>query len=96
MINIHTIKPLDEEAIIRSAKKTGAVVTAEEHQILGGLGGSVAQCLSTQFPTPIEFVAVNDQFGESGTPDQLMEKYGLSADAITRAAQKVISRKAMV
>ncbi|WP_306643724.1 transketolase family protein [Sanyastnella coralliicola] len=95
IINIHTIKPLDEEAIVRSAKKTGAVVVAEEHQVLGGLGGSVAQALSTHAPTPTEFVAVNDSFGESGTPAQLMEKYGLNAESIIAKAEKVISRKAI-
>lgn len=95
VINIHTIKPLDSEAILNSAKKTGAVIVAEEHQILGGLGSAVAQVLGSKHPTPIDFVAVDDSFGESGTPDQLMEKYGLSADAITRAAQKVVSRKAL-
>lgn len=96
VINIHTIKPLDEEAIIASAKKTGCVVTAEEHQILGGLGGSVAQTLSKHHPTPLEMVAVDDQFGESGTPAQLMEKYGLSASAIVEKSRAVIARKAMV
>ncbi|MCH2198090.1 MAG: transketolase family protein [Flavobacteriales bacterium] len=95
IINIHTIKPLDEDAIVRSAKKTGAVVVAEEHQVLGGLGGSVAQALSTHAPTPTEFVAVNDSFGESGTPAQLMEKYGLNAESIIAKAEKVISRKAI-
>ncbi len=93
IINMHTVKPLDEEAIIASAKKTGCVVTAEEHQRNGGLGDSVAQCLALNLPTPQEFVAVNDSFGESGTPEQLLEKYGLSSKAIVEAAQKVISRK---
>lgn len=93
VINIHTIKPLDDEAIIKSVAKTGCVVTAEEHQIAGGLGESVAQVLSRNTPAPQEFVAVNDTFGESGTPDQLMEKYGLTADAIVKASEKVISRK---
>jgi transketolase len=96
IINIHTIKPLDEEAIVRSAKKTGAVVVAEEHQQLGGLGGSVAQCLSQHAPTPIEFVAVQDSFGESGTPDQLMEKYGLSTKNIVEKAEIAVGRKVMV
>src|SRR5690554_4665560 len=93
VINIHTIKPLDEEAILKSAQKTGKVLTAEEHQMHGGLGDSVAQVLSTNHPVPQEFVATNDTFGESGTPEQLMEKYGLNAAAIVNAVQKVISRK---
>lgn len=93
IINIHTIKPLDEEAILKSVKKTGCVVTAEEHNRLGGLGDSVAQLLATKKPTPQEFVAVNDSFGESGKPAQLMEKYGLNAAAIVAAARKVITRK---
>ena len=93
VINIHTIKPLDEEAIIASAKKTGCVVTAEEHNFLGGLGESVARTLSENYPTPQEFVATKDTFGESGTPAQLMDKYGLNADAIIKASKKVMSRK---
>lgn len=93
IINIHTIKPLDEDAILRSAAKTRCVVTAEEHNRLGGLGDSVAQVLATNLPTPQEYVAVNDSFGESGTPAQLMEKYGLNAASIIAAAQKVIARK---
>jgi transketolase len=93
VINIHTIKPLDEEIILKSVSKTGCIVTAEEHNKLGGLGESVARCLATNAPTPQEFIATNDTFGESGTPAQLMEKYGLSADAIVKAVKKVISRK---
>lgn len=93
VINIHTIKPLDEEAILKSVAKTGCVVTAEEHNILGGLGESVARTLSLNHPAPQEFVAVNDSFGESGTPDQLMEKYRLNNEAIVEAAEKVIKRK---
>ncbi|AXT60489.1 transketolase family protein [Aquimarina sp. AD10] len=93
VINIHTIKPLDDEAILNSVKKTGCVVTAEEHNILGGLGESVSRVLVKNHPTPQEFIATNDTFGESGTPEQLMEKYGLNAAAITNAAQKVIKRK---
>jgi transketolase len=93
VINMHTIKPLDEEAILRSAAKTGCVVSAEEHQRNGGLGDSVAQVLAMHRPTPQEFVAVNDSFGESGTPEQLLEKYGLNADAIIAAAEKAIARK---
>ena len=93
VINIHTIKPLDEEAILKSVRKTGCVVTAEEHNFLGGLGESVARTLSLNFPAPQEFVAVEDTFGESGTPDQLMEKYKLNHQAIFEKAQKVIQRK---
>jgi len=93
VINIHTIKPLDEASILTSVKKTGCVVTAEEHNFLGGLGESVARTLSLNHPTPQEFVATNDTFGESGTPEQLMEKYGLNADAIVKASEKAIKRK---
>jgi len=93
VINMHTIKPLDEAAILASVGKTGCVVTAEEHNRFGGLGESVAQVLTTQHPAPQEFVAVNDSFGESGTPAQLMEKYGLNAAAIEEAAKKVMARK---
>ncbi len=93
LINIHTIKPLDIDAVVTSASKTGAVVTAEEHQINGGMGSLIAQALSMHCPTPIEFVGVNDSFGESGTPDQLMEKYGLGAKDIVAAAKKVVNRK---
>lgn len=93
IINIHTIKPLDEEAILRSAAKTKCVVTAEEHQMHGGLGDSVAQLLARKLPTAQEFVAVNDSFGESGTPDQLMTKYGLDAVNIVEAAERVMKRK---
>lgn len=93
IINIHTIKPLDEEAILNSVKKTGCIVTCEEHNRYGGLGESVAQLLATQLPTPQEFVAVNDTFGESGTPADLMKKYGLDSTNIIEAAKKVMKRK---
>ncbi|MDG1158284.1 MAG: transketolase family protein [Flavobacteriales bacterium] len=93
VINIHTIKPLDEEAIIKSARKTGCVVTAEEHQIIGGLGSVVSQCLAQNCPTPIEFVGVNDSFGESGKPADLMQKYGLNAENIILAAERAIAKK---
>jgi transketolase len=93
IINIHTIKPLDVNAIIASVKKTGCAVTAEEHQRNGGLGDSVAQTLGMNLPSPIEMVAVDDSFGESGTPEQLLEKYGLTAESIVNAALKVIARK---
>jgi len=93
VINIHTIKPLDKEAILKSIKKTGCIVTAEEHNVLGGLGESISRVLVENNPIPQEFVAVNDSFGESGTPAQLMEKYGLNDKAIVAAAKKVIARK---
>ena len=93
VINMATVKPLDESIVLKSIKKTGCVVTAEEHNRFGGLGESIAQTLVTNNPVPQEFVAVNDSFGESGTPEQLMDKYGLNADAIVSAAQKVIKRK---
>ena len=93
VINMHTIKPLDSKAIIESASRTGRVVTAEEHQRWGGLGGSVAQVLAQHHPTPMRMVAVDDQFGESGTPKQLMEKYGLTADVIVSRSLELIAQK---
>lgn len=93
VINIHTIKPFDKEAVLASVTKTGCVVTAEEHQINGGLGESVAGVLARNNPKPIEMVAVMDTFGESGTPDQLLEKYGLSTPNIVAAVEKVLTRK---
>lgn len=93
VINIHTIKPLDEEAILKSVAKTGCIVTAEEHNILGGLGESVSRVLVQNNPIPQEFIAVNDTFGESATPSQLMEKYGLTDNTIVAAVEKAISRK---
>jgi transketolase len=93
IINIHTIKPLDTQAVLDSVKKTGCAVSAEEHQLNGGLGDNVAQLLCRNYPAPLEMVGVNDSFGESGTPEELMVKYGLSANNIVDAAKKVISRK---
>ena len=93
LINIHTIKPIDKDIILKSIKKTKCVVTAEEHQKNGGLGDSVAQLLSEKHPTPIEMVAVNDSFGESGTPEELMIKYKLDTKDIIEKAQKVLKRK---
>ncbi len=93
VVNIHTIKPLDSTAILESVSKTGCIVTAEEHNYLGGLGESISRVLAKNKPTPQEFVATNDTFGESGTPAQLMDKYGLSSKAIIQASKKVISRK---
>ncbi|MDY0779585.1 transketolase family protein [Tenacibaculum sp. IB213877] len=93
VINIHTIKPLDEEAILASVAKTGCIVTAEEHNKFGGLGESVARCLALNTPTPQEFVAVNDTFGESATPAELMKKYKINDEAVIEAVKKVIKRK---
>ena len=93
IINIHTIKPLDEQAILQSVSKTRCAVTAEEHQLNGGLGDAVCQVLSRNLPLPVEMVGVNNSFGESGTPAQLMEKYGLNAQNIVNAVHTVLSRK---
>lgn len=93
VINIHTIKPLDEEIILNSVKKTKCIVTCEEHNYYGGLGESISRVLTQRFPIPQEFVAVNDTFGESGTPSELMKKYGLDKDGILKAVEKVLKRK---
>lgn len=93
VINMHTIKPLDNAAVIASVAKTGCVVTAEEHMMNGGLGDSVAQLLSRQLPTPQEFVAVNDTFGESGKPEELLTKYGIDTPDVVNASLRVINRK---
>jgi transketolase len=93
LINIHTIKPLDEATVLESIRKTGCIVTAEEHQINGGLGDSIANVAARECPVPHEYVAVQDTFGESGTPTQLLEKYGLTKDNIIQKAKKTISRK---
>jgi transketolase len=93
LINMHTIKPLDEAAVIKSVKKTGCVVTAEEHQINGGLGDSIANVIGRHCPAPHEYVAVNDTFGESGKPVELLEKYGLNKENVIAAALKAIKRK---
>ncbi|MCH8889378.1 transketolase family protein [Patescibacteria group bacterium] len=93
VLNNHTVKPMDEEAIYAVAKKTGAVVTVEEHQIAGGMGSAVAEILSQKHPVPIEFVGVHDKFGQSGEPDELIKHYGMDKDAIVKAVKKVISRK---
>ncbi|MBN2683255.1 MAG: transketolase family protein [Bacteroidales bacterium] len=93
VINMHTIKPLDKQAILDAAKNTNAIVTAEEHLMNGGLGDSVAQILSTNYPCALEMVAVNDKFGESGTPEQLLEKYHIDTPDIIAAAKRVIERK---
>ncbi|MEM1216581.1 MAG: transketolase C-terminal domain-containing protein [Bacteroidota bacterium] len=93
LINIHTIKPLDEETIIASAKKTGAVVSCEEHNRMGGLGDAIGQVLGSNHPTPQEWVAVDDSFGESGKPADLLDKYGLSVGDVVAAAKRAIARK---
>jgi len=93
IINIHTIKPLDEEAVLKSVAKTRCVVSAEEHNRLGGLGDSIAQLLIQNDPVPMEYIAVDDSFGESGTPEELMKKYGLDAIHIVEAVKKVLQRK---
>jgi transketolase len=93
VINMHTIKPLDTKAVLSSVAKTKCVVTCEEHNRFGGLGDAIAQVLTSHAPAPQEYVAVNDSFGESGTPDQLLTKYGLDTPHIVAAAQKVIERK---
>lgn len=93
IINIHTIKPLDREAILNSVSKTACAVTAEEHEKNGGLGDSVAQLLSSELPAPLEYVAIDDQFGQSGKPDELLDHYGLNAGSICTAAKKVMGRK---
>jgi transketolase len=93
LINIHTIKPLDEEAVLASVKKTGAAVCAEEHLVAGGLGELVSGLLARNEPAPVEFVSVDNRFGQSGTPAELMTAYGLDAAHIVEAAKKAISRK---
>ena len=93
VINLHTIKPLDTKTILASVKKSGAVVTVEEHQLAGGMGGAVAEFLATAYPTPQEFVAVHDQFGQSGTPEQLIKHYKLDTPSIIKAVKKVLTRK---
>jgi len=93
VINVHTIKPLDEEGVVAEAKRAGAVVTVEEHQVAGGLGSAIAECLAQKNPVPQEFIGVHDKFGQSGTPAELIEHYGLGVSAIVAAAKKVISRK---
>lgn len=93
VVNMHTIKPIDRDAIVKAAKETGAIVTAEDHQRHGGLGSAVAEVLAETVPTPMEFVAVNDTFGESGPGADLMRKYGIDSTAIVRAVKKVVTRK---
>ena len=93
VVNIHTIKPLDEEAVLRSIRKTKCAVTAEEHNIIGGLGDAISQVATRHFPIPIEYIGTHDTFGESGTPKELLKKYALEPGDIAAAAEKAISRK---
>ncbi|MFH2013715.1 MAG: transketolase family protein [Patescibacteria group bacterium] len=93
VINSHTIKPLDEKTILKAAKETGAIVTVEEHQVIGGLGSAVAEYLSKNKPVPIEMIGVQDRWGESGDPDELIEKFGMGVDSIIKAVKKVINKK---
>ena len=93
VINMHTIKPIDEQAIISAARKCGAIVTVEEHQINGGLGSAVSEILSRNWPAPIEYIGMPNSFGESGKPDELLEKYGMKAKNIVEAVKKVVARK---
>ena len=93
VVNMHTIKPLDEETIIKQAKLTGAVVTIEEHQVIGGLGSAVSETLSKNFPVPMEILGVQDKFGQSGKPKELFVEYGLTKEDIIKSVKKVIARK---
>ena len=93
VVNLHTVKPIDTETVITIAKKCGCIVTDEEHQIFGGMGSAVAECLATNYPVPQEFVAIKDTFGESGQPQELMDAYGLNQEAIINAVKKAIARK---
>ena len=93
VIDMHTIKPIDRELILKAADETGAIVTAEEHNIIGGLGGAVAEVLSSERPIPLERVGVNDCFGHSGHPEELLMHYGLAPEDVAAAAKKAIARK---
>ena len=93
VVNIHTIKPLDCETVIKMARITGAAVTVEEHQIIGGMGSVVSQCLSKNIPVPVEMLGINDKFGQSGSPQELFKEYGLTKEDIVKAVKKVIQRK---
>ena len=93
VIDVHTLKPLDEQTVLKAATECGAIVTVEEHSILGGLAGAVCETLCTSRPTPVERVGVNDTFGESGEPDEILEKYGITADAVVNAVDRVMKRK---
>ncbi|MBX4181464.1 transketolase family protein, partial [Candidatus Parcubacteria bacterium] len=92
VMNLSTIKPLDERAIVALAEKAGRIITVEEHQIRGGMGSAVAECLAKNFPVPIEFIGVDDQFGQSGTPEELIEHYGMGKSAILAAVKRILKR----
>jgi transketolase len=93
VVNIHTIKPLDKDTILKYVHNTRAVVSVEEHQIHGGLGSAISELLAKEMPAPMEFIGVNDSFGESGKPEELIEKYGMGVESIKKAVKKVLSRK---
>ena len=93
VVNVHTIKPLDQETLIKLAKRTGAIVTAEEHQIMGGMGSAIAEVLVNNFPVPVEMIGMKDRFGESGKPQELLKKFGMSSDHIISAVKRVLKRK---
>lgn len=93
VINLHTLKPLDREAIVKAARATGAIVTAEEHQVIGGLGAAVAEVVATEYPVPVAMIGIEDSFGESGSPEELLEKYGLTAENVAEAARRVVAKK---
>lgn len=93
VLNNHSVKPLDDTNIVNAAKRCGAVVTVEEHQVMGGMGSAVAELLACKFPVPIEFVGMQDVYGESGKPDELIDKYGMGVKDVVAAVKKVISRK---
>ena len=93
VINCHTIKPLDKDTIIKAAEETGAIVTVEEHQVTGGLGGAVAELISQHYPVPLKIIGIEDRYGESGKPDQLLEKFGLTVEAIIKAVTSVLRLK---
>ena len=93
VINNHTIKPIDEKTIIRAAKETGAIVTVEDHQIMGGMGSAVSEVLAKNYPVPAEMVGVKDEFGSSGEPEELLKKYELTSSSIIKAAKRVLKRK---
>ena len=93
IVDMHTIKPLDEELVIRLANECGAIVTAEDHSIIGGLGGAVAECIVSSYPVPMERIGVQDRFGESGGSDELLQLLGMKSDDIVNAAKRVVARK---
>jgi transketolase len=93
VINCHTVKPIDRETIITAARETGAIVTAEEHQVMGGFGSAVAEVVSQYYPVPMKMIGIQDTFGQSGNPDELMKQYGLTSSDIVKAAKEVIEKK---